>query len=245
MERAAGTVGIYEHHAHERHRDVGGGAARAAVFGVSDGLVTNVSLILGFAGAHPSAGIVRLSGLAGLVAGACSMALGEYVSMQAQRELLQRELATERHSIERFPDEERAELAHLYEDRGLDSALSEQLATAMMRDADSALRAHAREELGLSLDSLGSPVAAGASSFLSFAFGALVPLLPWLLVGGGTATVATLACSALLAGVIGVALAHFTGKSALRSGARQLVLSAAAAAIAYGVGVIVGAMGPT
>lgn len=233
-----------ERHPHEGHRDVSGGAARAAVFGISDGLVTNVSLILGLAGAHPTAGVVRLAGLAGLVAGACSMALGEYVSMQAQRELLQREIAMERTAIEDFPDEERSELVKIYQGRGLDPDMSAALATAMMRDTDLALATHAREELGISPGSLGSPIAAAASSFGSFALGAFVPLLPWLVTVGQAATLATIAVSALLAVGIGVALAGFTSRSPLRSGLRQLVLSALAAGIAYGIGAAVGVARP-
>lgn len=235
---------VSERHPHEGHRDVGGGAARAAVFGISDGLVTNLSLILGLAGAHPSAGVVRLAGLAGLVAGACSMALGEYVSMQAQSELLQREIAMERSAIEDFPDEERSELVEIYQGRGLDPEMSAALATAMMLDTDLAVATHAREELGISPDSLGSPIAAAASSFASFALGAFVPLLPWLVTAGQAATLATIAVAALLAVGIGVALAGFTGRSRLRSAMRQLLLSALAAGIAYGIGAAVGVARP-
>src|SRR5690348_1016432 len=162
----------FEHH----HRDIQGGAARAAVFGVSDGLTSNVSLILGIAGANPTSGFVRLAGLAGLVAGSFSMAAGEYLSMKAQTELFEAELDLERREIDRRPESERRELAAIYRSRGVDRDTAEKLATEMHRDPDLALETHAREELGINPDSLGSPVQAAVSSFLSFAVGALVPL---------------------------------------------------------------------
>src|ERR1700736_2670932 len=164
-----------EHH----HRDIQGGAARAAVLGVSDGLVTNVSLILGVAGANTSPGNVRLTGLAGMLAGAFSMAAGEYVSMRAQRELLERELEMEAVELRRAPAAERAELAQLYESRGVEPGIATELAGEMMRTPEMALQTHAREELGVNPDQLGSPYQAAASSAASFAVGAIVPLVPW------------------------------------------------------------------
>ena len=158
--------------------------ARAAVFGASDGLVSNVSLILGVAGADPGAGVVRLAGLAGLIAGAVSMAAGEYGSMKAQQELLERELAVERRELERNPHVETVELTQLYQSRGVDPDLARQLAQEVMVDPETALRAHAREELGIDPDALGSPVRAAASSFVSFSLGALLPLLPWFVTSG-------------------------------------------------------------
>ena len=220
----------------ERHRAVQGGAARAAVFGVSDGLVTNVSLIVGMAGAHPAAGVVRLAGLAGLAAGACSMAIGEYVSMRAQRELLEREIDKERREIQQFPEAERRELAGIYQSRGLDHDLAHRLASAMMRDEELAVETHAREELGIDRSSLGSAVSAAVSSFATFALGAAVPLVPWLVTRGAAAVIATVVAAGLLAIVVGGALGIFTGRSPIRSAFRQLALSAVAAAIAFGVG---------
>src|SRR4051812_7028296 len=164
-----------EHH----HRDIDRGTARAAVFGVSDGLVSNVSLILGVAGANPAAGIVRLAGLAGLIAGAVSMAAGEYVSMRAQTELLERELDMERIELRRNPAVETVELSQIYASRGIDPDRARELAEDIMSDPDRALEAHAREELGINPQSLGAPVGAAVSSFLAFAAGALLPLLPW------------------------------------------------------------------
>ncbi len=229
----------YERH----HRDIQGGAARAAVFGISDGLVSNVSLILGVAGAHPVGGVVRLAGLAGLVGGACSMAAGEYVSMRAQRELFQRELEIERREIHRHPQAERRELAKIYEARGVAPAKARELAAAMMTDPDLALETHAREELGIDPGSLGSPVKAAASSFASFALGALIPLVPWFVTAGTAAVLASVVVGALAALVVGASLSAFTGRSWLRSSLRQLAISAGAAAVTFGVGSAVGVSG--
>lgn len=229
----------HEHH----HRKVQGGAARAAVFGISDGLVSNVSLILGVAGANPAPGVVRLAGLAGLVGGAFSMAAGEYVSMKAQTELLERELELERIEIHRRPENERQELAAIYRDRGVAPHTADELATEMMRDPELALETHAREELGIDPNELGSPVQASVSSFLAFAFGAVLPLVPWLFSKGAGATIVSVVVGALASVGIGMALAAFTGRSAVRSAARQLAIAAAAAGVTYGVGSAVGAGG--
>jgi len=225
---------------HEHHRNVKGGAARAAVFGVSDGLITNVSLIVGVAGANPAAGVVRLAGLAGLVAGAFSMAAGEYVSMRAQSELIERELSIEREELRRHPESERRELVALYVSRGVPEAAAEAVATALSRDPELALEVHSREELGVDPEDIGSPGAAAGSSFVSFALGALVPLLPWFFTGGGTAVVISIAVAAVMALGIGVALARFTGRSVLRTALRQLAIAMLAAAVTYGVGTLVG-----
>ncbi len=172
-----------EHH----HRDINGGGARAAVFGISDGLVSNVSLILGMAGAHASAGSVRLAGIAGLVGGAFSMASGEYVSMRAQAELMQRELDVERRAILADPEDERRELAALYRSRGVEPAMADELSVKMMRDPELALETHAREELGYTPGATGRPFQAALSSFVMFALGAFIPLVPWLAGSGTTA----------------------------------------------------------
>jgi VIT1/CCC1 family predicted Fe2+/Mn2+ transporter len=219
------------------------GGARAAVFGISDGLVTNVSLILGVAGAHPSSSVVRLAGLAGLVAGAFSMAAGEYVSMQAQRELLQRELEVERQALRRSPETEHRELTALYESRGVEPELAQEIAGEMMRDPDLALETHAREELGINPAKLGSPLQAAASSFSTFALGAVLPLLPWLFASGSDAVLESVGIGAVAALVVGAALGMFTGRSVLRSALRQLVLAAVAAGVTYGIGRLVGVSG--
>ncbi len=228
----AGEPPPMDHH----HRNIQGGWARAAVFGVSDGLVTNVSLVLGMAGAHPVQSIVRLAGLAGLIAGSFSMGAGEYISMRAQRELLERELALERYEIHHRPEGERRELVHIYESRGLEPQLARELADQMMRDPDVALETHAREELGIYPGALGVPLQAAASSFLTFALGALVPLLPWLFTGGTRAELASVAMAGLAALGIGFALSFYTGRSRWWSSLRQLGISAAAAAITWSIG---------
>ena len=225
---------------HEHHRDVQGGAARAAVFGVSDGLITNDSLILGVAGANPAPGFVRLAGLAGLVAGAFSMAAGEYMSMRAQSELIEREVSIEREALRRHPESERRELIALYVSRGVPREAAEQVAEAVNRDPELALEVHSREELGVNPDSTGSPPAAAASSFASFAVGAVVPLLPWFFTGGTRAVLISVLLGATMAVGIGVAVATFTGRSRVRTALRQLVIAAAAAAVTYGVGTLVG-----
>ncbi len=225
-----------EHH----HRDVQGGVARAAVFGASDGLVSNVSLILGVAGADPGAGVVRLAGLAGLIAGAVSMAAGEYGSMKAQQELLERELAMERRELERNPHVETVELTQLYQSRGVEPELARQLAQGVMVDPETALRAHAREELGIDPDALGSPVRAAVSSFLAFSAGALLPLLPWFFMTGTAAIVTSVVLGILGAAGLGIALAAFTMGSRFRLAVRYVTIAILAGAVTYGIGAAVG-----
>jgi len=230
-------------HAEHHHRNVQGGTARAAVFGVSDGLVSNIAIILGFAGADPRPGLVRLAGLAGLIGGAVSMAAGEYISMTAQTELLQRELDMERIELARRPEHERDELAGIYRSRGVDAEIADELAAQLMRDPEQALETHAREELGIDPSSLGSPVAAAVSSFLCFTVGALVPLAPWFFGGGTAAVLASVIVGVVAALAVGTALARFTGRSVLFSAVRQLVLSAVPAALTYLIGSAVGVGG--
>lgn len=227
----------HEHH----HRNIQGGTARAAVFGISDGLVSNVALVLGVAGGHPSANVVRLAGIVGLVGGAFSMAAGEYNSMQAQRELLERELELERREIHRRPENERRELVQIYRNRGIDRDLAEDLATEVHRDPDLALETHAREELGIDPGELGSPVSAAGASFVTFALGALLPLLPWFFADGGAAIWASVALGLVGSLAIGFALASFTGRSHLRTAGRQLIVGAVAAGVPYLIGNAVGA----
>jgi VIT1/CCC1 family predicted Fe2+/Mn2+ transporter len=222
------------------HRDVQGGAARAAVFGVSDGLLTNVSLILGVAGANPGPGLVRLAGLAGLLAGAFSMAAGEYVSMSAQSELLQHEMDVERRELRENPRSERREMVSLYRRRGLRPELAEEVADALQRDPDVALEVHGREELGIDPGETGNPYAAAGSSFLSFSVGAFLPLLPWFFTSGRVAVIVSVTVSAVAALTIGWAVAQFTGRSRLRSALRQLAIAVVAAAVTYGIGSAVG-----
>ena len=231
--------GIFHSRSH-RHRDIQGGVARASVFGVSDGLVSNVSLILGVAGANPGPSVVRLAGIAGLIAGAVSMAAGEYISMRAQRELFERELELERMELAQNPEVERAELVQLYQERGLSPELASEVADQMMATPERALEVHSREELGVAPDALGSPIGAAVGSFLSFCAGAIVPLMPWFFASGITAVVWSVVLALLAAGAVGVALAAFTGRSAWYSAARQMLVAAGAAAVTYGVGSLIG-----
>ena len=236
--RRVGTiVHVYEEH---QHRNISGGGARAAVFGISDGLVSNVSLILGMAGAHSSAGAVRLAGIAGLIGGAFSMSAGEYVSMRAQSELMERELDVERRAIAADPEDERRELAALYRGRGIEPALADELSVKMMRDPELALETHAREELGFTPGETGKPLEAALSSFVMFAVGAFIPLVPWLVTGGSTALWWSIALGAVASLAVGGALSLFTGRSWLWSASRQLLISTAAASVTYTIGHLVG-----
>ncbi|MGI8758166.1 MAG: VIT1/CCC1 transporter family protein [Acidimicrobiales bacterium] len=240
---AQGWVG-YEplpapHHEHH-HRDVQGGTARAAVFGVSDGLVSNVGLILGVAGADPAPSIVRLAGLAGLVAGAISMAAGEYNSMKVQSELLERELELERVEIRRNPETETAELAEVYESRGMAADRAREVAETVMSDPEVALEIHAREELGLDPNQLGSPIGAAGSSFVAFSIGAVVPLVPWFLASGTAAIVASLAVAVIAAVAVGAAIGRFTGRPLSRTVGRQVLFTLVPAALTYAIGSLVG-----
>jgi VIT1/CCC1 family predicted Fe2+/Mn2+ transporter len=226
--------------AERHHRDIQGGTARAAVFGMSDGLVSNVAIVLGFAGASPTPGLVRLAGLAGLIGGAVSMAAGEYVSMTAQAELLERELEMERIELSRRPEFERQELAEIYRSRGMTPELADELSAHVMRDPEMALETHAREELGIDPASLGRPLSAAGWSFVTFAVGALVPLVPWFFGGGTAALVVSVAMAMVAALGVGAALARYTGRAVVPSALRQLVLSAVPAAVTYVLGSVLG-----
>ena len=223
-----------------QHRDVRGGGARAAVFGISDGLVTNVSLVLGIAGANPGGSIVRLVGVAGLVAGSFSMAAGEYLSMTAQRELMERELEVERRSLSRSPKGEAAELRGMYVQRGIDPNVATDMVNEVMQDPELALETHAREELGITTQSLGSPWQAAAASFVAFAIGAFIPLAPWLFTSGTPAIVLSVVLGAVAALAVGAVLARFTERRAIVSALRQLGVTAVAAGVTYGVGRAIG-----
>jgi VIT1/CCC1 family predicted Fe2+/Mn2+ transporter len=206
-------------------------------------LVSNVALILGVAGAHPHATAVRLAGLSGLLAGACSMALGEYVSMQGQKELFERELSVEREEIEAHPGGERKELQAIYMDRGVSAEVAGKMADELMSNSDVALDAHARDELGLDPEELGSPYQAAGSSFLAFAVGAFVPLISWFFLTGMLATIIAISVTLAASAGVGVVLGAYSGKSMFRSAARQVLLSATAAGITFGVGRLLGASG--
>jgi len=224
----------------EHHRNLQGGVVRAGVFGVSDGLLTNISLILGVAGANPGAGVVRLAGLAGLVAGAFSMAAGEYVSMTAQSELIRRELAIEKEALRTNPEQERRELVAIYESRGVPTEAAEAVAEAVMRDPEIALEVHSREEMGVDPARTGAPLGAAASSMVSFAVGALVPLLPWFFASGVTAVLISMLLGAIAVLAVGGAVGLFSERSVARSALRQLLIAAVAAGITFGLGRLVG-----
>jgi VIT1/CCC1 family predicted Fe2+/Mn2+ transporter len=223
------------------HRSVAGGLPRAAVFGVNDGLVSNVSLILGFAGGGAGASVVRLAGIAGAVAGAISMAAGEWVSISAQNELIHRELEVERRELERHPVAETAELAGMYEAHGMAPDQARMAAADVMRRPAEALIVHAREELGVDPEGLASPWQAAALSLVCFLLGALTPVVPWLGSATGTApTVTSIAIGVVLAAVVGALIAGFAERPMIRSIARQVLIVLGACAVTYGIGELVG-----
>jgi VIT1/CCC1 family predicted Fe2+/Mn2+ transporter len=223
-----------------QHRNLSGGAARAAVFGIQDGLVTNAALILGVAGADPGQGFVRLAGLTSLIAGAVSMAAGEYNSMQVQRELMQRELELERRALDEHPHVEMVELTQIYQSKGMSADDSRQMAEHMMSDPERALEVHAMEELGYAPNSLGSPASAASWSFGAFSIGAMVPLLPWFVAGGTGAIVASLVLAAVAAFVVGLAIARMTTRRTAVAIGRQLLFTLAPTVVTYAIGRAVG-----
>lgn len=224
-----------------RHRDVTGGTIRAAVFGVSDGLVSNVALILGVAAASSERSSVLVAGVAGLLAGSASMAAGEYVSMKAQSELVERELEIERRSIEDQPEMESRELAAIYRQRGADAETARTMADQVHQDPDVALEVHAREELGVDPSETGNPVAAALSSFVAFAIGAIIPLLPWFFAEGNGAVIASAVLGLCAAAGVGAVLARFTERSVVRTIARQVGWAVGACVVTWLIGSWLGA----
>ena len=222
------------------HRGDRSGALRAGIFGVSDGLVSNTALVMGFAGSGSARSVILLAGIAGLLAGSFSMAAGEYVSMSGQREMYEREISLEAQELEENPEEEHAELVLLYRAKGLGREEAERVADRVMADREVALDTLAREELGLDPDSLGSPWSAAFSSLLAFAVGAFVVVLPYL-IGSGTAALVTaivLFVAALFA--VGATIGMLNGRSALRSGLRQVIVGVLAAGITFVIGRAIG-----
>jgi VIT1/CCC1 family predicted Fe2+/Mn2+ transporter len=223
-----------------RHRGAGGGALRAAVFGINDGLVSNVLLILGVAGGTSSRNVILLAGLAGLLAGAFSMAAGEWVSVQSQRELYEREIAIEREELAAFPEEELEELILIYQAKGLSQDEAQALAGRIMRRPESALDTLTREELGLAPGDLGSPWVAALSSFGSFAAGASIPVIPFLF-AAGTATLAlaaTLSAGTLF--LVGSAIGLLAGRNPVRGGLRMVAIATVVGAASHMVGRLIG-----
>jgi VIT1/CCC1 family predicted Fe2+/Mn2+ transporter len=224
-----------------RHRTLGGNALRAAVLGANDGLCSNLALVMGVAGATVDHRTILLTGLAGLLAGACSMALGEWVSVTSARELAEREMRIEKREIEEDPAEEREELQLIYEAKGLSTKEAAELSGALMKDDKTALDALSREELGIDPQDLGgSPWTAAYTSFLLFAVGAVVPVAPFFFVRGGAAPLVSVAAGGLGLFAIGAAIALLTGRSAWWSGLRQLLLGFAAAGATFAIGRAIG-----
>jgi VIT1/CCC1 family predicted Fe2+/Mn2+ transporter len=224
-----------------RHRGVGGGTLRAAVFGVNDGLLSNASLILGVAGAGVDARFVLTSGVAGLLAGALSMAAGEFVSVRSQREMYEYQIGLERDELAEYPDEEAEELALIYAARGMDVAQARALAQTLIRDPVQALDALAREELGINPDDLGSPWGAAIASFVAFAAGATLPLVPFLIgLPLQRATLAVVAVTMVALYAIGMALSLFSGRNAWLGGIRMAAIGAAAGAATFLIGRLLG-----
>jgi vacuolar iron transporter family protein len=223
---------------HHRHRDVSGGWLRPIVFGAVDGLVTNSSLIAGVGGGGVSAHAIVLTGMAALVAGAFSMGTGEYVSVTNQNDLVHAEVDLERRMLAQFPAAEEAELADYFRQYGADAETATRMAAAVSRDPSTALRVHAREELGIDPNELPSAVLAGVASLFAFSAGALIPLLPYLAGLNVLAVALGIAAVTLLAG--GMFLGRLTGRSVLSSGLRQLAFGAVAIGVTYGVGTLIG-----
>jgi vacuolar iron transporter family protein len=223
------------------HRRLGGNALRAAVLGANDGLSSNFSLVMGVAGATVDTHTLLLTGVAGLLAGACSMAMGEWVSVKSSRELADREVQTEKDELLANPEEERQELQLIYEAKGLNSTEAAELSRKLLSDPKTAIDVLSREELGLDpAERGGSPWVAAGTSMLLFALGALVPVLPLLFLTGNAAIMASLAAGAAGLGLIGIAIAVFTGRSAIYSAGRQLVLGLLAAGVTFGIGRLIG-----
>ncbi|HTI66296.1 MAG TPA: VIT1/CCC1 family protein [Caulobacteraceae bacterium] len=225
-----------------RHRGGGGGnALRASVLGANDGLVSNLSLVMGVAGAAADGRLILLTGVAGLVAGACSMAMGEWLSVTSSRELAQNQIRMEAEELAQSPDDEKRELVLIYQAKGLDEATARRLADQMFRNPETALDALAREELGLDPEGLGgSATAAAGFSFILFAVGAAVPVLPFLFTAGTTAIALSLVVSGVALALVGAGTSLFTGRGMAVSAGRQLAIGFAAAALTYGVGKAIG-----
>ena len=225
-----------------RHSDVSGGWLRPTVFGAMDGLVTNASLIVGVGGGGLSPHAIVLTGLAGLAAGSFSMAAGEYISVTSQNQLIQAEATVERGKLERFPDAEEEELTEMLTGYGLDLDLASQVAAEMSTRPEAALRMHTLEEFGVNPEELPSPWVAAALSMVSFALGAIIPLLPYL--AGATSLVASVVLTAIALFAGGAVVGRLTSRPLLRCGFRQLALGTLAAAVTYGIGQAISALSP-
>jgi vacuolar iron transporter family protein len=225
---------------HPGHRSVAGGSARAAVFGISDGLVSNVSLILGFAGTGVSGSVVRLAGLAGAVAGGISMAAGEWISLTSQNDLVQRELDVERRELVHNHEFETAELASMYEEHGMAPERAAAAAAEVMQVPDVALTVHAREELGIDPRDLPSPISAAALSLVCFLVGAVLPVIPWMISDGNGAAWASLLIGVAAAAAVGAVVGRFAERPVGLSVIRQVAIVLVACGVTYLIGELVG-----
>ena len=223
------------------HRGDRSGALRAGVFGVSDGLVSNTALVMGFAGSGTSRTVTLLAGIAGLLAGSFSMAAGEYISMSSQREMYEREISLERAELEEKPEEEHAELVLIYRAKGLGKPEAEQLADRIMADRSVALDTLAREELGLDPDELGSPWGSAFSSLFAFAIGAFVVIIPYLAGSGTAALLAAIVLAVVALFGVGASIGALNGRGVLRTGLRQVIAGVIAGGVTFGVGHLIGA----
>jgi len=224
-----------------RHRSVGGNALRASVLGANDGLVSNLSLVMAVSGAQLSSHNILITGIAGLIAGAASMAMGEWLSVQSSRELYQKELETEAMELENSPKEEQEELSLIYQSKGIPKDIADSIASSLMSDKDKALDTLAREELGIDPDELGgSAWVAAFVSFVLFTLGAVVPVVPFIFMEGFNATIGSFVLSAFALFGIGSGISLITGKNIFIAGFRQVLFGLTAALITYGVGTLIG-----
>ncbi|MBF6601146.1 MAG: demethoxyubiquinone hydroxylase family protein [Dehalococcoidia bacterium] len=222
------------------HRVDTGGQLRASIFGISDGLISNLSLVIGVAGAHASGRFIVLAGVAGLLAGAFSMGAGEWISVTSQRELFERQIALEREELEADPEEERRELALIYRAKGLTEGEAHDLSYKIIADRSVALETLAREELGLNPAGLGSPWGVAVASFLAFAGGAIIPLLPWFFGSSAPSFIASILLSTMAAFLVGAGVSLFTGRNPLFAGLRQVGIAAVAAGVTFAIGSAIG-----
>lgn len=221
----------------ERHRGVSGGNLRATVFGINDGLVSNAALVMGVAGSGATPALVLMTGAAGLLAGALSMAAGEYVSVRSQRDMYEYQIALEKEELAEYPEEEAEELALIYEARGMELEQARSFARSLLANPEHALDVLAREELGLNPDDLGSPIGAATSSFLAFALGAIIPLLPFLIGLPANSVIAwTIGITAVALALVGLLISLFTGRNAWYGAARMVAIGGGAGVIAWLVG---------
>jgi VIT1/CCC1 family predicted Fe2+/Mn2+ transporter len=231
---------VIRREAHPGHREVAGGLARASVFGMSDGLTSNVLLVIGFAGSGVDASVVRLAGVAGAIAGAVSMAAGEWISISAQNELVQRELEVERRELGVNTDSERRELAAIYEDHGMEPETASRAAGEVMRDHERALGVHAREEFGIDPHDLPSAWLAAGLSFVCFIVGAVLPVIPWFGGSGNGATIASVVIGVVAAALLGWTIGRFAERSRVKSAVRQVGIMLVACVVTWFVGKALG-----